>query len=141
MQKLFNRIVLIDDDDISNYLTSRILNRAEIALELIILNNGQQALDFFQSQPNIPNPVVKRPDLVLLDINMAVMNGFELLEVLRYTNYLDNVKVVILSSSHSSKDVAEAAVYRISDYLTKPLDAEKLKHIVDSISNSQAVKK
>ena len=137
MEKVFNRVVLIDDDDVSNFLTGRIISNLDIADELVIHKNGMQALDFFKEQSNHESGRGVKPDLVLLDINMAVVNGFELLEALSLTNFLDNVKVVILSSSQNPKDVDQAAQYRINGYLTKPLDVLRLKDIINDIFQRQ----
>ena len=137
MEKVFNRVVLIDDDDISNYLTGKIINSLDIADELVVHKNGMEALAFFRKHAGNEDSQKVKPDLVLLDINMAVVNGFELLEALSLTNYLDNVKVVILSSSQDPKDVDQAAKYRINGYLPKPLDVNKLKDIINDIFHSE----
>jgi len=130
MQKLFDKAVLVDDDPISNYVTSQVIRKMELSNEVVVLNNGQEAFDFFRQQ-STSRDNSSTSDLVLLDINMALINGFELLEALRYTDYQENLKIVILSSSENPKDVDEAAQYRIHGYITKPLTAEKLHAIFD----------
>lgn len=131
MEKLFNRAVLVDDDPISNFVTNKVVSKMDIAEEIVIKHNGREAFDYFKSQQFSSKRTVEKPDLVLLDISMAAMNGFELLEALHYTDYLENFRIVILSSSQSPKDIDEAAQYRIHGYLTKPLTAEKLEGIFD----------
>ena len=137
MEKVFSKVILVDDDDVSNYLTGKIINKMDIAEEVVILKNGMQALEFFKQECDVEDTANTRSDLVLLDINMAVLNGFELMEALRHTNFLEKLKIVILSSSSDPNDINEAAQYRIYGYLTKPLDASKLQQIIDVISNKQ----
>ena len=137
MEKVFNKVILVDDDDVSNYLTSKIITNLDIAEDLVIHKNGMQALEFFKEHSDGDLQKVKKPDLVILDINMAIVNGFELLEALSLTNYLDNTKVVILSSSQDPNDRDIAAQYRINGYLTKPLEASKLKEIIKDIFHDQ----
>jgi len=122
------KILLVDDDDASIYLTQRILTKVEIEADILIAKHGQEAL-------NIVKEVCQReqcPELILLDINMPVMDGFEFLEELQKSADLSRCafKIVLLSSSTHQLDVARAQHYPVSDYIQKPLTPEKLARIL-----------
>jgi CheY-like chemotaxis protein len=118
------KILLVDDDEASIYITQRILNKAEIEAEVLLAKHGQEALE-------IVKEVCQQeqcPELILLDINMPVMDGFEFLEELQKSTDLSSapIKIVLLSSSTHELDLAKAKKYPVIDYIEKPLSPEKL---------------
>lgn len=117
-------ILLVDDDEASLYLNQRLLNRLGIEVEVLIARNGQEALDIMKKLCEQE----QCPELILLDINMPVMDGFEFLEQLQnLADFHDSsLKIVLLSSSIHHQDLAKAKKYPVMDYIEKPLTKEKL---------------
>jgi len=118
------KILLVDDDETNHFLTQRILKRIEIEAEVLLAKHGLEALE-------IVKEVCQReqcPELILLDINMPVMNGFEFLEELQKSSDLSSapLKIVLLSSSTHQLDLALALQYPVIDFVEKPLTPEKL---------------
>jgi two-component system alkaline phosphatase synthesis response regulator PhoP len=105
--------VLIVDDEPNN------VDFLEQALEdsgyqLITATNGQEALNKIQSE---------QPDLILLDLNMPVMDGFTVLTKVKEDPNLRDIPVIIISSEHESKSIVKGIKQGAEDYLTKPVNA------------------
>jgi len=75
----------------------------------------------------------EKPNLILLDTNMPIMNGHEMLEQLRKNPRLKDIPVIMLTSVFETRDIAKASSYGITDYVTKPFDFTEL---VEKISNA-----
>jgi CheY-like chemotaxis protein len=126
----FKYILLVDDDEINTFISKRLLEKSGVADKIEVVSDGQQALNLLianQEQRNM------QPDLILLDINMPVMDGFTFLrEVMkRFPEDSWNKKILMLSTSNNPKDKEEAARYPIIGYLTKPLSVGKLLSIFE----------
>lgn len=129
--KKFKRILLVDDDDTSNLLSTMVITDMEIAEDVDVAFNGEEAINYILE--NCKNGGEKRcPELILLDINMPVMDGFEFLET--YKEKFDNraqIPVVMLSSSNNQKDYEKAFSYNVKGFIVKPLNEEKLMKILE----------
>lgn len=123
-------ILIVDDDHISCFVTTNILKRAQIARHIITVHSGLEALEML-IELSVNNK--KLPEIILLDLNMLGMDGFEFLEELTQQHIsLSHTKVFILTNSLHSRDKekANASPIVISDYLTKPLTQECLSVIL-----------
>jgi len=129
MRKL-KKVFLVDDDETSNFLNSLLLKSMEITDKVEIAKNGEEALTKFIALKELNEK--EWPELVLLDINMPVMDGFEFLEEF-YKLYADDqeyTKIVMLTSSNSPKDIAKAQKFNIAGFINKPLTEEKLQNVI-----------
>lgn len=118
------KILLVDDDAAAAYVTQRLLRQSQLEVDLLTAHHGREAL-------NIVREVCQNeqcPELILLDIHMPVMDGFEFLEELQKSADLSSsaLRIVLLSSSTHDLDVAKAKEYPVIDFLQKPLTLEKL---------------
>ncbi len=132
-KKRFDRILIIDDDAGSAYLARFTLEDMAIAEEVVVLNTAQQALVFIQQHCMNPHAAPRDcPDLILLDINMPVMDGYEFLDALRKLgqHHLINSVVVVLTSSSYSKDQQKMLSYGVRGYITKPITQEEIMTLV-----------
>ncbi len=121
-------VLLVDDDQICNFLNENVIHLMDGRLKVHSALNGQSALDFVAKHSN-------SPQLILLDLNMPVMDGFEFLDefVKLPAEIRKKIVIVILTSSDYEKDRQQAAKYNvISGYVTKPLTREKMVSIVES---------
>lgn len=122
------RIVLIDDDSTTNYLNKLIIERAALVDEVLTFESGQEALDYFKK--NQSNEDIS---LVLLDINMPVMNGWQFLDQYQASNGSESNKIVLLSSSINPADKQMAENKEsVLDFKSKPLSVEMLNDLVTS---------
>lgn len=136
MKKL-NEILLIDDSKATNSLTSRIILALEICHKITICDNGMQAFEYisnFTSDNTYPCP-----NLILLDINMPVLDGFQFLE--KYRNLDVSMKkgseIVMLTSSFNSVDKEKLSkIKEVNGFITKPLTEDNIKSTYKRIVES-----
>ena len=125
------RIVLIDDDSTTNYLNKMIIERSELVDEVLTFDSAEEALNFF-NENNDPDD----ESLVLLDINMPVMNGWQFLDHYGAMDVPRSNKIVMLTSSINPADKLLAdEKSNVVDYKSKPLSVEMLKDLVSDYLN------
>lgn len=129
---IINCTLLVDDDSINNFINQRLIEELAITEELSLAENGLEALEYIKQYSE---DEVKCPSLILLDINMPVMDGFEFLQEFENLNFpsKENIKIVMLTTSTSQKDVDKLEGYSIAGYINKPLTDEKIMDIVDRL--------
>jgi response regulator RpfG family c-di-GMP phosphodiesterase len=120
-------VLLVDDDEINNFISIKLIKKALLNTEIMACLNGKFAIDqLVEIQRNDPS---KLPDYILLDINMPIMNGWEFLDEYKRLN-LDpsgKSKIFIISSSVFSNDINKARSYPlVKDFISKPLNVEKI---------------
>lgn len=121
MQRLV-KILLVEDDYLDQMEVKRILERKNILHKLEIAINGEDALKILsESTSQLPS---ERPDIILVDLNMPKMNGFEFLGNVRRNDEWKDIKVFILSTSDEREDKNAAFALGISGFITKPLKLE-----------------
>lgn len=128
--KKFNKILLVEDQYVDAFLTQRVLSLMDLAESINICKDGLEALQLIESVS--ANDSEGNPELILLDINMPRMNGFEFLHELR-EKYEKNFTIVILSSSENPQDILQSARYQVDYYLVKPITEEKVKKMVERL--------
>ncbi len=130
---MIRKVLCVDDDTISLTISQLLLKRAGFASEVDTAIDGSEALAYFENLfANDPDPVGNAPELILLDINMPVMNGWEFLQEYnpRYTQKLVNTHIIILSSTIDPEDFALAKQYPVvMQFISKPLSIENLEEL------------
>ncbi len=120
-------VLLVDDDEINNFISIKLIKKALLNTEIIACLNGKFAIDqLVEIQRNDPS---KLPDYILLDINMPIMNGWEFLDEYKRLNIdpSGKSKIFIISSSVFSNDINKARSYPlVKDFISKPLNVEKI---------------
>lgn len=127
MQPMISKVFVIDDDEISVYLTSLVLEEAVFAREIYTYSSADEALANLSLTEDAP-----LPDLILLDLNMPIKSGWDFLDTLRpYENDLKGkLDVFILTSSIADSDKDRSRTYPlVRGFLHKPLDEASLAHI------------
>jgi CheY-like chemotaxis protein len=136
-KKAFNRVLIIDDDYASAYLTRIALQDLDIAEEILTAKNGSEGLEIVK-QHCLNKHAAKAdcPDLILLDLNMPVMSGFEVVEELHNIGQsnLIHAKIVVLTSSSEPRDMEKMAKFGVNQYLTKPVTEEKILPLAKSVT-------
>ena len=132
MQQPLNEILLIDDDRSTNFLHQLILERAGICEKIEVKSSATQALEYLK---RIEENGVKPPDLIFLDLNMPIKNGWEFLEDFQAL-HLAKPPIVILSTSMNPADHRRAVEEEVvRGFWQKPLSEETLQEVISNVSN------
>ena len=125
--KRIDSILLVDDDEICNFISTTLLKHLHIAENIHSATNGKEALRLLKKNAVI-NTLTIFPEVIFLDLNMPVMDGFDFLEQLNKTMpaYASVCKIFILTSSESPLDIDRCRRYEIAGYISKPLTEQKL---------------
>lgn len=130
MKKKLNSILLIDDDEIANYINASVVKHVDCCETVVTVQSGQAALDYLTSENDGAYP---QPDLIFLDINMPGMNGWEFLEHYQKLKESQRGKVIVvmLTSSVNPDDMAKArSMQEITEFKTKPMTEQMLRAIL-----------
>jgi CheY-like chemotaxis protein len=125
----YNLIMLVDDDEIDNFVTKKMIDDNKFSKKLIVKLSSEEALTYLKKEQNNPDEL---PEVILLDILMPVMDGFGFLDEFDKLNETvkNKCKIVLLSTSESFKDLNRANKNKyVSKFLTKPLIIEALNAI------------
>lgn len=130
MKKKLNCILLIDDDELTNYINEITVNETDCTENLVTAESGKEALHYLQTKVNQGHP---SPDLILLDINMPAMDGWDFLAEYKKLedSFINKIIVVMLTTSLNPEDEEKANLFdEVKDYKNKPLTVELLDEIV-----------
>lgn len=125
-------ILLVEDNPGDVHLTLEALKDARIANTVHAVPDGDAALRFLRSEREFSG--VKRPDLVLLDLSLPRMDGHEVLARMRDDSSLQEIPVVVLTSSDRESDVAASYELKANCHVTKPVDADDFVSVIRSIT-------
>ena len=135
MIKKVASVCIIDDDLIYQFLIKEEIEYTNMVSKIMFFNNGERALQFIENNLN-KNEMDILPDIIFLDINMPVMDGWEFLEAYKKIKPKVEKKIVIymVSSSTDIRDLDRAkSISEISDYIIKPVLGSQLKSIFTSM--------
>lgn len=124
-------VCLIDDDRIYQFTAKRIIELVNPTQKVLAFFNGKEAIDFF-NQPTAS--VVSLPDIIFLDINMPVMNGWEFLEDYNAIKHKfpKNIAIYMVSSSIDENDRLRSKSFGVTDYIEKPINQHMMRQILDA---------
>lgn len=124
--KKINNVCLVDDDEVYRFIIKKEIELTQMVNTVLSFDNGQRMLDYCLA--NISNPDMV-PDIILLDINMPIMNGWEFLDKIKgiRDQLAKELYILIISSSIDKRDISRANQHElIKDYLIKPVDRNQL---------------
>ncbi len=126
-------ILLVEDDPGHARLIQKNLRRSNITNEIVALTDGQQAVDYLFSQGPYAGQKRPSPLLVLLDLNMPVLDGYQVLERMKANEQTKRIPVVILTTTDDTREVERCYNLGCNVYITKPVDYEQFAEAIHKI--------
>ena len=125
-------VLLIDDDAVSNFVNKKNLQLTGLVDKIETATNGRDALAMFDDHYKSGNPL---PDFIFLDINMPFMDGFQFLEAFNKLQFpfKEKIRIVMMSSSESDKDVVKAKNNGVLRYIFKPLTQKNIIEVIGAL--------
>lgn len=118
------KLLVIDNDDINIFIIKKIVEKTGFNVEMVAKTNGQMAIDYITMTLSLQESL---PHLVLIDINMPVLNGWEFLDAYGQLNIDQKIDMYMLSSSVYENDIEKAKTYQsVKGFISKPLSIERL---------------
>jgi CheY-like chemotaxis protein len=124
-------IVIIEDNPADSKILRMALTRRDPSIETVLLEDGAEALEFFSSESRIRG--VAHCDLILLDLNLPYVSGFEVLEFLKSDSELKKTPVIVLSGSSSAPDVERCYLAGANSYICKPTGLDAVFNMVEHL--------
>ena len=119
-----HQVLYIEDNPANTRLVQRILSKSRKDIFLITTSSPKEGLELAQT---------RKPNLILLDINLPEMDGYDVMKCLQVSSDTQNIPVVGISANAMPKDIARSKAAGFNDYLTKPIDMKKFLTVIDEI--------
>lgn len=116
-------ILLVEDNPGDVRLTREAFHDAKVRNNIVVVGDGLEAMAYLKQENEYANAV--RPDLILLDLNLPRMNGFEVLDAIKVDESLRRIPVVVLTTSQAEQDIIRSYNLYANAYVTKPFDLEQ----------------
>lgn len=121
--------MLVEDDDVTMMLCKINIRKTNFSQNLVCCENGLEAINYLKLESEKPENERNIPDLILLDINMPVMNGWDFLEEFQknLSSYFSNISIKILTSSIDPRDIEKSKSFpTVNEFISKPLNRDIL---------------
>lgn len=119
-------ILMADDDDDDYVLTKKALKESKLLNTLVRVKDGEELLDYLYARGSFEGKDVRRPGVILLDLNMPRMDGREALKVIKTDPTLCNIPVVVFTTSKAEEDIYRSYQLGGNSFITKPVTFENL---------------
>jgi two-component system, chemotaxis family, response regulator Rcp1 len=126
-------ILLVEDNAGDVRLTQEVLKDSKVRNNLIVASNGEEALACLRKTGKFQSAT--RPDLILLDLNLPIKDGREVLQQIKDDPDLKRIPVVILTTSKAEEDILKTYNLHANCYVTKPVDLEQFCAVVKSLED------
>lgn len=116
-------LLLVEDNEGDILLILEAFEELKVRAEITVVKNGQDAFDFLYKRGKHANVI--KPDLILLDINIPIFNGHEVLKQIKSDPTLKKIPVIMLTTSSNQKDIDKAYENHCNSYVQKPLNVDE----------------
>jgi len=120
-------VLLVEDDEDNRELVNFVISRSRLGLELMIAVNGQEAIDFIK---------IKRPDLILMDMQMPVMDGYTAVSAIKGDPQFRSIPIIAFTAQARPEDIARTRSLGCVEHYTKPMDPEELLNTIQKYIGS-----
>jgi len=136
---ILGRILLVEDDPKDVELTLTALEDYNLANEVVVTRDGQEALDFLYRRAQFSTRPQENPAVILLDLKLPKVDGLQVLQQIKSDENLKMVPVIVLTSSHQEKDVMRSYKLGVNAYVVKPVDFHEFVNAVKELGVFWAV--
>lgn len=126
-------VLLVEDNEGDILLTTEALESCKILIDVSIVRNGKLALDFVFKKGDYDKVI--SPDIILLDINLPLKNGIEVLEILKSDETTKHIPIIMLTTSSSESDIMKSYNHHANAYITKPVDVSEFLEAILSLED------
>lgn len=133
------RILIVEDDPKDVELTLTALDEYNLANEVVVTRDGQEALDYLYYRGKFSSRSDGNPAVLLLDLKLPKLDGLEVLQRIKSDDKLKAVPVVVLTSSHEEKDMVASYRMGVNAYVVKPVDFHEFVNAVKELGVFWAV--
>ena len=133
------RILLVEDDPMDMELTLTALEEKKLANEVMVVHDGEEALNFLYARGSFRMRAPGNPILILLDLKLPKVDGLEVLRQIKSDENLKSIPVVMLTSSREEQDVVHSYKLGVNAYVVKPIDFQDFLNAVKEIGLFWAV--
>ncbi|MFF5173445.1 response regulator [Micromonospora sp. NPDC000089] len=125
------RILVVDDDPGDVLMIEEALEDSEIDKVIDVVSDGQEAMEFLRREGR--HTEARRPDVILLDLNMPRMDGRQVLGEVKQDEDLRTIPIVVLTTSNADTDIVGSYTLQANAYVTKPIDLDDFNDVVRRI--------
>ncbi|MGK5443587.1 response regulator [Micromonospora sp. URMC 105] len=125
------RILVVDDDPGDVLMIEEALEDSEIEKVIDVVSDGQEAMEFLRQEGR--HTEARRPDVILLDLNMPRMDGRQVLGEVKQDEDLRTIPIVVLTTSNADTDIVGSYTLQANAYVTKPIDLDDFNDVVRRI--------
>jgi CheY-like chemotaxis protein len=126
-------IFLVEDDPGHAILIEKNLRRGGIANEIMTVNDGQKAVDFLLKRDGYANDTQPAPLVILLDLNLPVLDGYQVLKILKNDERTRQIPVIMLTTTDNPAEVAKCYELGCNVYITKPVEYEAFSQAIRNL--------
>jgi len=127
-------ILVVDDNDADVKITLRAFDKAGSKDSIDVVGNGQECIDYLRQEGAYSTEDAPRPDLILMDVNMPVMDGFAALQAVKNDEALKPIPVIMLTASNNEVDVEKSFALGANGYIQKPVEYEEFVNVIDELN-------
>ncbi|MFE9203170.1 response regulator [Micromonospora sp. NPDC007230] len=125
------RILVVDDDPGDVLMIEEALSDSDVDKVIDVVNDGQEAMEFLRREGR--HTEARRPDVILLDLNMPRMDGRQVLGAVKRDDDLRTIPIVVLTTSNADTDILGSYTLQANAYVTKPIDLDDFNDVVHRI--------
>lgn len=123
-------LLLVEDDPGHARLIEKNLRRGGITNEIVKVDDGQKAVDFLLKQGELENAPYPLPLLILLDLNLPILDGYQVLKIIKHNETTKCIPVVVLTTTDTSHEISRCYDLGCNVYVTKPVEYEQFSEAI-----------
>jgi CheY-like chemotaxis protein len=130
------QILLVEDNPMDVALTINAFKEAHLSNEIHVVGSSEEALGYIKGEGAYSDRMIHPlPDIILLDLKMPGLGGFEFLKIIKSSPLLKRIPVIILTTSRNEEDIARSYDYGANSYLVKPINFDGFQKVVAEVSD------